>query len=182
MAVNPPDRAVTVGESTAAWTHAQLDTTQRAFLAALPLLKQEDSVLLVHASVDSPELWRYVYDQRAASLSLKAAESMPDVRYVFGGHVHMQTLYYRDDGPTLTRITPIPGMPIPLPARGQLLATIGSVGQPRDGDSRAMYALLDTDAGELTFHRVPYDYEAAADAIRRAGLPGYFADRLALGR
>ena len=182
LAVHPPAQAITVGDSTAGWTHAQLDATHLAYLSALPLLVQDDAVLLVHASVDSPELWHYVYDQRAASLSLKAAAKLPDVRYVFGGHVHMQTLYHKDDGPALSRITPMPGMPITLPGRGQLLATIGSVGQPRDGDPRAMYALLDTDADVLTFHRVPYDHESAAAAIRAAGLPGFFADRLCIGR
>lgn len=63
-----------------------------------------------------------------------------------------------------------------------MLGTIGSVGQPRDGDPRAMYVLLDTDLNELTFHRVPYDHESAAAAIRAAGLPTFFADRLGIGR
>jgi diadenosine tetraphosphatase ApaH/serine/threonine PP2A family protein phosphatase len=182
LAVSPPRQAITVGESTAAWTHGRLSPAHREFLDALPLVAQDDSVLLVHASVDAPELWHYVYDQRAAGLSLAAASKIPEVRFVFGGHVHMQTLYYRDDGPTLTRITPMPGLPIALPPKGQLLGTIGSVGQPRDGDPRAMYALLDTDGHELTFHRVPYDHEGAAAAIRAAGLPIFFADRLCIGR
>jgi diadenosine tetraphosphatase ApaH/serine/threonine PP2A family protein phosphatase len=182
LATHPPQQVLTVGESTAAWTHRQLSDAYRAFLDALPLVAQDGAVLLVHASVDAPELWHYVYDQRAAGLSLTAASKIPEVRFVFGGHVHMQTLYYRDDGPTLTRITPMPGLPIALPPKGQLLGTIGSVGQPRDGDPRAMYALLDTDGNELTFHRVPYDHEAAAAAIRAAGLPIFFADRLCIGR
>ena len=182
LAVNPPRQAITVGDSTAAWTHAQLDGAHREFLATLPLVVQDDMVLLVHASVDSPELWRYVYDHQAAALSLTAASKIPEVRFVFGGHVHMQTLYFRDDGPTLSRITPVPGLAIALPPRGQLLGTIGSVGQPRDGDPRAMYVLLDTDLNELTFHRVPYDHESAAAAIRAAGLPTFFAVRLGIGR
>lgn len=95
MAVDPPAAVQTVGESTAGWTHAQLDAGQRAFLGGLPMTLQLDSVLLVHASVDEPERWRYVYDPRAASASLDAAGNFPDVRYVFGGHVHQQTLYYR---------------------------------------------------------------------------------------
>ena len=182
LAVSPPRQAITVGDSTAGWTHAQLSPLHLEFLDALPMVAQDETVLLVHASVDSPELWHYVYDQRAAGLSLAAASKFPEVRFVFGGHVHMQTLYYRDDGPTLTRISPMPGLPIALPPKGQLLGTIGSVGQPRDGDPRAMYALLDTDADELTFHRVPYDHESAAAAIRAAGLPTFFADRLGIGR
>ena len=63
-----------------------------------------------------------------------------------------------------------------------LLATVGSVGQPRDGNPQAMYALFDSAAALLTFHRVHYDHAAAADAIRRAGLPEFFATRLETGR
>ena len=60
--------------------------------------------------------------------------------------------------------------------------TVGSVGQPRDGDTRAMYAVYDDAVGRITFHRVPYDHAAAAAAIRRAGLPELFASRLEEGR
>ena len=77
---------------------------------------------------------------------------------------------------------PTPGVALPVPAHRQWLATVGSVGQPRDGRSEAMYALFDTVALQLTFMRVPYDHLAAAQAIRAAGLPAFQADRLALGR
>jgi diadenosine tetraphosphatase ApaH/serine/threonine PP2A family protein phosphatase len=62
------------------------------------------------------------------------------------------------------------------------IATVGSVGQPRDGDTRAMYAVYDDANSRITFHRVAYDHAAAANAIRRAGLPEYFASRLEEGR
>ena len=61
-------------------------------------------------------------------------------------------------------------------------ATVGAVGQPRDGRADAMYALFDEAAQQLTFHRVPYDVQAAADAIRATPLPVFFADRLEVGR
>lgn len=182
MAVAPPAEVVTVGDSTAAWTHAQLNASQRHFLDNLPLTLQQRAVLLVHASVNGPELWRYVYDQRAASASLDAATALPEVRYVFGGHVHMQTLYYRGAGAGLMKFMPTPGVAVPVPRHRYWLATIGSVGQPRDGNPQAMYALFDTDKLQLTFHRVSYDHHAAAAAIRRAGLPHFFADRLESGR
>jgi predicted phosphodiesterase len=95
MAVRPPDEIRTIGDSTAQWTNAQLDSSQLDFLDALPLTIQLDKILLVHASADAPALWRYVYDQRVAAMSLDAASVLPEVRYVFGGHVHMQSLYYR---------------------------------------------------------------------------------------
>ena len=58
----------------------------------------------------------------------------------------------------------------------------GSVGQPRDGDPRASYAIIDTDRKQMGIHRVPYDVEGAQRKIREAGLPGFLADRLAIGR
>lgn len=182
MAVAPPAEVKTVGESTAAWTHAQLSDSQRLFLDHLPLTQQQDTLLLVHASVDDPALWRYVYDERAAAASLDAAADRPEVRYVFGGHVHMQTLYYRGVGAGLMKFMPTPGVAVPVPRHRHWLATIGSVGQPRDGNPQAMYALFDTSKLQLTFQRVAYDHHAAAAAIRRAGLPAYFADRLEQGR
>lgn len=182
MAVAPPAVVKTVGDSTAAWTHAQLDDRQRQFLHELPLTLQHGATLLVHASLDGPELWRYVYDQRAASASLDAATNWPAVRYVFGGHVHLQTLYYRGAGAGLMKFMPTPGVAVPLPQHRHWLATIGSVGQPRDCNPQAMYALFDTAKLQLTFQRVSYDHHAAAAAIRKAGLPVFFADRLELGR
>ena len=182
MAVNPPQESKTVGDSTAAWTHEQLSEEQRSFLDGLPMTLQQKAILLVHASVDGPELWRYVNDQRAAAASLDAAAELTDVRYVFGGHVHQQTLYYRGVGAGLMKFLPTAGVAVPVPRHRHWLATIGSAGQPRDGNPRAMYALFDTDKLQLTFHRVSYDHPAAAAAIRRAGLPPFFADRLESGR
>ena len=179
----PPEAAApTRGEMTAAWTHAQLSESELAFLDNLPLTHQDGSLLLVHASADAPERWRYVYDPRGAGASLTAAVSVsPDIRYVFGGHVHEQTLYYQGRGNDLLQFMPTPGVPIPVPSHRRWVATIGSVGQPRDGRAEAMYALFDRDASQLTFVRVPYDHSAAAAAIRAAGLPDFFADRLARG-
>ena len=182
LAVAPPAQQKTVGDSTAAWTHGQLNAAQRQWLDELPMTYQFENALLVHASADNPERWRYVYDQRAATASLDAASVWPEVRYVFNGHVHVQTLYYRGAGDGLMLFTPQPGVAVPVPRHRQWLGTIGSVGQPRDGKPLAMYALFDTERAQLTFHRVPYDHHTAAVAIRRAGLPEYFADRLESGR
>ena len=182
MAVAPQQAGATLGASTAAWTHAQLGAAQRDYLAGLPLLHAEGSLLLLHASADAPERWHYVQDERSATTSLDAAtSSRPELRHVFGGHVHQQTLYYRGAGRALMRFEPTPGVALPLPRHRLWLATIGSVGQPRDGDPRAMYAIFDTARDQLSFHRVPYDHPAAAAAIRRAGLPEFFAARLGVG-
>lgn len=182
MAIKPPSEVKTIGDSTASWTSRQLNNSQRDWIDQLPLTSSFDNVLLVHASANEPELWRYVYDERGATASLDAACANPEVRYVFGGHVHEQTLYYRGVTSGLMKFVPQPGVAIPVPRHRQWLGTVGSVGQPRDGKPDAMYALLDTDRNQLTFHRVPYNHTAAANAIRKAGLPEFFADRLERGR
>lgn len=182
MAVHPPAEVKTMGQSTALWTHAQLSAEQRAWLDALPYTEQQDKLLLVHSSADEPHLWRYVYDERAATASLDASAQWPGVRYVFGGHVHEQSLYYRGSNDTLMKFAPQSGVAVPVPSHRQWLGTIGSVGQPRDGKPQAMYALIDTDLWQVTFHRVAYDHFAAAEAILLAGLPAYLADRLEKGR
>lgn len=187
-AVSPPPRVGADGRPASAqdlgahWTHDQLDGHERAYLDQLPLTVCEPPCLLVHASADAPAAWRYVEDEQVADASLRAACAQPGVRYVFGGHVHRQCLFYRGSGRSLMRFDPHPGTPIPVPSHRQWLATVGSAGQPRDGDPRAMYAVLDTAAEQLCFHRVPYDHIAAAAAIRGSGLPGWFAERLEHGR
>jgi diadenosine tetraphosphatase ApaH/serine/threonine PP2A family protein phosphatase len=78
--------------------------------------------------------------------------------------------------------TPTPAVVVPTPRHRQWVATVGSVGQPRDGHPQAMYALFDSAAHKLTFFRVAYDHASAAAAILRAGLPPFFAQRLELGK
>ena len=182
LAAFPPTESKAMGDATALWTHEQLSLEQKRFLVGLPLTAQFEDVLLVHASVDAPQKWRYVEDERSAGASLDAAMALPGVRYVFGGHVHRQTLYYRSTGRGLMAFSPTPGVAVPTPRHRHWIATVGSVGQPRDGNPKAQYALFDTTAAYLTFHRVAYDHHAAAAAIRSAGLLEYFAKRLEDGR
>jgi diadenosine tetraphosphatase ApaH/serine/threonine PP2A family protein phosphatase len=189
MAVNVPQATGNMGASTAAWTNATLRQDQKAFLDRLPMSLAIDQILLVHASADDPEKWRYVTDERSAGASLDAAwvtapndsEGRP-AQWVFGGHVHQQSLYYKGLSGGLMPFTPTPGISIPVPKHRRWLATVGSVGQPRDGNADAMYAIFDTQRHVLAFQRVRYDHESASAAIRQAGLPTFFADRLEMGR
>lgn len=182
MAVSPPIEPQTLGEFGAQWTHDTLSEAHRAFLAGLPLHARLGHALFVHASADHPEQWRYVVDGAAAERSMDAAATMDNaIRYVFCGHVHQQALYFVTPTAKLMRFTPQPGVAIPVLPHRQWLAIVGSVGQPRDGDARAMYAMFDDEHARLTFHRVAYDFESAARAIRAAPLPAFFADRLEAG-
>lgn len=176
----------TLGQASVAWTQHQLTQDERAFLASLPMTHAESSFLLVHASADAPRNWRYVETPELAAASLDAATQPPagsgNVRHVFGGHVHAQTLFFRGGAGKLMPFIPTPGVAIPVPRHRLWLATVGSVGQPRDGRADAMYAIFDDNAQQLTFHRVPYDVQGAMAAIRATELPAFFADRLEYGR
>jgi diadenosine tetraphosphatase ApaH/serine/threonine PP2A family protein phosphatase len=178
--------ARTNAEVGADWTHEHLTPTQREFLDGLPLTERLGSLLMVHATADTPHAWHYVTGAEQARRSLVAACDIPGVRHVVGGHVHDQKLWFEGRHGDLMPFAPTSGAPIPLAARRPWLATIGSVGQPRDGDPRAGYALWedgeDGATPRLTFFRVPYDHVAAAEAVRRSGLPTAYADRLLGGR
>lgn len=184
MALSPPTAQAgeaTQGSQGAAWTHAQLSAEHRAFLAALPLTIQREALLLVHASADQPATWRYVDSERAAGHCLEAAQAQ-GAAHVLVGHVHHQTLYYQGAGRLLMKFEPKPGLAVPMSPHRPLVACVGSCGQPRDGDPRAMYTVYDLGARKITFHRVPYNHTEAAAAIRQADMPEFFAQRLERGR
>lgn len=185
MALTPPTRQgaeATTGSQSAQWTHDQLTASHRTFLAQLPLTWSQEGLLLVHASADQPATWRYVDNEGAAGRCLDQALAQQQGPHVLVGHVHHQTLYYRGTGRQLMRFDPSPGTPVPTPLHRPMVGCVGSCGQPRDGDPRAMYAIYDRSSQKMTFHRVPYNHTDAAAAIRRAGLPEFFAQRLELGR
>jgi diadenosine tetraphosphatase ApaH/serine/threonine PP2A family protein phosphatase len=163
------------------WSHAHLSRQQLAFLADLPLVVRHDRLLLVHSSAVEPTRWNYITRPHEAAASLAAAQAQ-NATHVFCGHVHEQRLFYIGAAGRTMAFEPTPGVALPVPAHRQWLATIGSVGQPRDGKPEAMYAMFDAAVLHLTFVRVPYDHRAAAAAIRRAGLPEFNAMRLAAGQ
>jgi diadenosine tetraphosphatase ApaH/serine/threonine PP2A family protein phosphatase len=100
---------------------------------------------------------------------------------IFSGHVHDQRLYYMGARGHPLPFRPVSGTPIPTGKHRQWLAIVGSAGQPRDRNTAACYALADLARDRLTFFRVPYDYETAAQKIRAAGLPERIARRLERG-
>jgi diadenosine tetraphosphatase ApaH/serine/threonine PP2A family protein phosphatase len=165
----------------AAWTAAQLTAAHREFIGSLPLVIEQGFFCLVHASMREPARWEYVNDTLGAAGSLGAAEDR-GCTHVFGGHVHEQRLFFQGAVGKVMPFEPTPGVPVPLPRHRRWLATVGSVGQPRDARSEAMYALFDDIALQLTFLRVPYDHQSAAQAILDAGLPQFNAQRLASGQ
>ncbi|MFL6659924.1 MAG: metallophosphoesterase family protein [Massilia sp.] len=159
------------------WTRGQLTSEHVQFLAELPLTRERDGLLFVHASANEPRKWEYVTGIEEAERSLVATQC----RMVFSGHVHAPALYRRADDGRMGAHTPTPAKRIPVHVQHQYLVIPGSVGQPRDGNSAACYAIYDDVANELSFFRVPYDHGAAARRVIAAGLPIVFAMRLIEG-
>jgi diadenosine tetraphosphatase ApaH/serine/threonine PP2A family protein phosphatase len=159
------------------WTRGQLGPEAREFLATLPMSFVDDMRLYVHANVQTGR-WHYVDGLEAAGRALKSCSAQT----LFCGHVHVPTLYGITATEKMVSFRPVSGVAIPLPQHRRWLAVLGSVGQPRDGNSAASYSLLDTDKAEITYLRVPYDLESAAAKIREAGLPESLAERLRKGQ
>jgi diadenosine tetraphosphatase ApaH/serine/threonine PP2A family protein phosphatase len=162
----------------ATWTRGVLLPRHREFLASLPFHLRHGKLYLVHGSAAGPEKHLYVTDIRGAAGSLACSDG---ATWVVCGHVHEPALYYTVGGSRPLPFKPVPGVAIPVPERRQWLAIAGSAGQPRDGNTAACYAILDTDRPAITFHRVPYDWETAASKILAAGLPERLAVRLRKG-
>ena len=160
------------------WTHGVLDEASRKMLLALPFSVEEDDRLYVHSDAYKPADWLYVSDSLSAERSLIATRQ----RITFCGHVHIPQLYNMSPQKPPQFFDPRPNTAIPLIGQRQWLAVMGSVGQPRDKNPAAAYAVLDIAKKELTYHRVAYDMEPTAKKIHAAGLPAILAARLFVGR
>ena len=160
------------------WTRGRLSAPQRQFLAGLPLTVAEETRLYVHSEASSPPRWRYVRDAADAGRSMIATSA----HVTFCGHIHRPALYSMSATAKMTSFVPVTGVPVQLLRGRQWLAVLGSVGQPRDGNPAASFVMFDTDKCEITWCRVPYDVQEAADRIVANGLPTWLAERLFMGR
>ena len=157
----------------AIWTREVLTPESRAFLASLRPFGEVEGVALFHASARDP-VWEYVLTEDAAQATLELSEAP----LVLVGHSHIALAITVDDG----RVS---GGPAPGGSRvtldGRWLLNPGSVGQPRDGDPRAAWLLLDFEERLAEFHRVPYSIERTQAEMRERGLPQVLAARLERG-
>lgn len=177
-AVAGPDAAFSaMARQAIRWTKDRLSPGQQGFLAGLPLTAELDDTLFVHASAHAPADWIYVRSAHAAMPSFRVSRA----RIILCGHVHRPALYTCDRSGRVTQTSFAFGHPAPLIASRRWLGVVGSVGQPRDGNPAAGYALMDTVRGELTFLRVPYDAAETIARLRAAGLPEALAQRLMTG-
>ncbi|MFT3857306.1 MAG: metallophosphoesterase family protein [Aquabacterium sp.] len=159
------------------WTRQQLNALDAAFIDSLPLTAELESCFFAHANVHDPQHWAYLTGRMEAVRSLHASPQP----YVFCGHMHQPCLYHLSGTGKAGEFVPTDGASIQLSPMRRWLAIPGSVGQPRDGNPAACYLRFDTTQALLSFHRVPYDHEAAAHRIVDAGLPPFLAERLREG-
>ena len=157
----------------ALWTSDVLTTESREFLSPLKPRGEVDGVDLYHASARDP-VWEYILTEEAAKATLDATQAP----VVLVGHSHVALAF--TPAQALEEALAPAGREVDLSSARWLLNP-GSVGQPRDGDPRAAYLVLDFDAQRATFRRVPYALERTQEEIRERRLPETLAARLAVG-
>lgn len=166
------------------WTRDQLSFSELDRLRRLPLTETSGPLTLVHSSLKRPERFEYLVDAAQAIDTLTACQTL----ICLSGHTHLPGVVEYDRG--ARRLLQVVTRPAELDRMAfvddgsarRYLVNPGSVGQPRDGDSRASAAVIDTGERSIAVLRVPYDIAAAQRKIVHAGLPQFLADRLAVGR
>lgn len=160
------------------WTRREVTPADMVWLASLPAgpLMMNEATMVCHGAPQDEDF--YLLDSADARLAFSAQSA----RLCLHGHTHLQTVF-RLSGQAVYDETPSrrPRWSVPLRTGDRYLINPGSVGQPRDGDTRAAYAVYDTDAHVIELRRVAYDITGAQRRIRDAGLPETLARRLASG-
>ena len=155
------------------WTRKQLSTEDRQWLRELKYVRLVASSSMVHATLDGPQRWGYVFDKLAAAASF----TYQNTAICFFGHTHVPVAFVRDSvvrGGTYSKFKTEPGK--------KYFVNVGAVGQPRDGNPKAGYVVYDLNEGTIELRRLDYDIAKAQKKIMEAGLPQRLADRLALGK
>ncbi len=168
-----------VARAAAIWTNEMLTPEHRVYLERLPAgpISIDEGVEICHGAPFDEDHYIFGLDDAADALD---AASRPLCLF---GHTHLPIIYRRGaDGDVPLVPEPDASVRVELEAGTRYLVNPGSVGQPRDGDPRAGYAILDAEARAITLFRIEYPVEAAQRRILDAGLPLSLAQRLAIGR
>ena len=156
------------------WTRDELSAENLDYLRSLAYESLLPDVRLVHASPSEPEKWRYILSPQAAGREFSTFEES----FCFIGHSHVPMIVLRTEVGTSELLEG----EVALPAGARVLINVGSVGQPRNGDPRACFAVLDLEDRSARLVQVAYDLHAARTKILQAGLPRFLGDRLLLGQ
>jgi len=155
------------------WTQAKLDQEDKDYLSSLGLIEGVEDFTVVHGTLDEPQEFKYIQDIGSALSSFELLEKS----ILFVGHSHVPFILTKDG-----EIEYVSSREAELLPGKKCLVNVGSVGQPRDGDPRACYAIYDTKAKMVEIKRLEYDIKTAQAKIIEAGLPRILAERLAVGR
>jgi predicted phosphodiesterase len=155
------------------WTRKQLSDDDRKWLRDLKYVRLVASFSMVHATLDQPERWGYVFDKLMAAASF----TYQNTSVCFFGHTHVPVAFIRDSvvrGGTYSKFRVEPGR--------KYFVNVGSVGQPRDNNPKSAYVIYDLNEGSIELRRLDYDIGKAQKKILEAGLPPRLAERLAFGK
>jgi predicted phosphodiesterase len=155
------------------WTRDNLTEKDKDWLRALQLQRQVREFTIVHATLDTPSQWGYVFN----NLDAAASFTYQHTPVCFFGHTHVPTVFIRDDGVRHERTEHVR-----IETGRKYFINTGSVGQPRDGNWRAAYCVYDIENNLVEQLRVKYDLATAQKKIIKAGLPRLLAERIAIGR
>jgi len=155
------------------WTRKQLSAEDRKYLGNLRFSEAVETFTIVHSTLDTPEMWGYVFDK----LEAEANFNYQSTSVCFYGHTHVPLAFERGEGIRSGLYTKIK-----VGLGRKYFINVGSVGQPRDGDPRAAYVTYDMIENLIELHRVEYDFRITQKKILDAGLPSRVAARLAVGR
>lgn len=157
------------------WTRSILTESDLDFLRSLPVIRSIGNLTLVHATPCDPESWNYLFTLFDAQNNFKCF----DTQICFVGHSHQPIIIVqKPSGECWVH----PHTAIGVKDDHRLIVNVGSVGQPRDGNRDAAYALYDDDEGTIEVHRVRYEIRKTQEKMKRHGLPDYLIERLELGR
>ena len=155
------------------WTRSQLVEEDLQWLRDLRYIRLVASFTIVHATLDGPKRWGYVFDKLAAASSF----TYQNTSVCFFGHTHMPVAFVRDSvvrGGSYSKFK--------VEAGRKYFVNVGAVGQPRDGNPKCAYVIYDMDEGSIELRRLDYDIATTQAKIRAVGLPERLAERLALGK
>jgi len=155
------------------WTESRLSQRHINFLNELPLFERFNETLIVHSSPIKPEEFYYITNSSHAYHSLRST----DDKIIFVGHTHIPGIFILKDD----EITGGWNYEYEIADNERLLVNVGSVGQPRDSDPRASFAIYDTETNRVRIVRIEYDIDKAANKIKNAGIPVRYAERLKWG-
>ena len=161
----------------ARWSAEHISPESAAYLSALPESHRfSEEILLAHGAPSDPDRYLFLLEDAEEEVDMLSGVSTP--RVVFFGHTHIPVAYVRKkDGSTVS--APLKGLRVG--ERETAMLNPGSVGQPRDRDPRSSFLVFDTGSGEASWVRVEYDVKSCQRKVRAAGLPAFFASRLANG-